>query len=85
MLSETGVKRRRDGAAMLSYLPETVGSGLVGAAADVVQHHAAILERIATPEIGTLLEFDDDGRPVCRADDHDRHAESLVRARRWRA
>jgi FMN phosphatase YigB (HAD superfamily) len=81
MLSETGVKRRRDGAVMLSYLPETVGSGLVGAAADVVQHHAAILERIATPEIGTLLEFDDGGRPVCRPDDHDRHADSLVRAR----
>ena len=66
MLSETGVKRRRDGAVMLSYLPETVGPGLVGAAADVVQHHAAILERIATPEIGTLLEFSDDGEPICR-------------------
>jgi hypothetical protein len=81
MLSETGVKRRRDGAIMHSYLPQTVGSGLVGPAADVVQHHAAILERIATPEIGTLIGFDDGGEPVCRPDDHDLHAPSLLLAR----
>jgi hypothetical protein len=66
---------------MLSYLPETDGSELVGASADVVQHHAAILERVATPEIGTLLGFTDDGEPICRPDDDDRQAASLHLAR----
>ena len=77
MLSPAGDERAGGGARLLGYMP-TVGSvGEYVPAARTAIRNCEFLERINTPAIGTLLEFTDEGEPVCRPDDHDRITDSL--------
>jgi FMN phosphatase YigB (HAD superfamily) len=77
LLSPPGEHRTGRGARMLGYLPTIGAAGTSTVHAETAVRHPEFLERINTPAIGTLLEFDDDGVPVTRADDHDALGHSL--------
>jgi FMN phosphatase YigB (HAD superfamily) len=77
MLSPAGDERAGGGARLLGYMPTVGPVGEHVAPAAVAIRNCEFLERINTPAIGTLLEFTDDGEPVCRPDDHDRITASL--------
>lgn len=81
-LSAPGEERLARGARMLSYLPNITDDAEASVHSRAVAHHADTIERIMTPAIGTLLDIDDDGVPVCRAVDHDPIAPSLRAAQR---
>jgi FMN phosphatase YigB (HAD superfamily) len=82
LLSPSGVARRGEGADVRCYLPLIGPDGSAMDDAAVAVRHPEFLERINTPQLGTLLEFGDDGTPVCRPDDHDPISESLRLAQR---
>ena len=56
------------GATMKWYLPTSGLHGRADRATGTIVRYPELLERILTPPIGTLLSFDDDGRPVCKPD-----------------
>ena len=82
LLSPPGVARAGEGADVRCYLPLVGPEGSMIDVASAAVRHPEFLERINTPQVGTLLEFDDDGEPVCRPDDHDPIPESLQLAQR---
>lgn len=82
LLSPSGLARAAEGSDVRGYLPQLGRDGAVLEAAEIAVRHPEFLERINTPQLGTLLEFDADGRPVCRPDDHDPISESLRLAQR---
>lgn len=82
LLSPSGVARAAEGADIRAYLPLIGADGSVIDDAEIAVRHPEFLERINTPRLGTLLEFDVDGAPVCRPDDHDPIPESLELAQR---
>ena len=77
LLSPPGVTRGGEGADVRCYLPLIGPNGSSIDDAAVAVRHPEFLERINTPQLGTLLEFGDDGSPMCRPDDHDPISESL--------
>lgn len=77
LLSPSGVARAGEGADVRCYLPLVGPDGWAIADAALAVRHPEFLERINTPELGTLLEFDGDGTPICRPDDHDPIPDSL--------
>lgn len=82
LVSPAGVARAAEGADVRGYLPLVGSDGGAIDDASVAVRHPEFLERVNTPQLGTLLEFDDDGEPVCRPDDHDPIPESLRLAQR---
>ena len=70
-LSAPGEQRLARGARMRSYLPNEADDPQSARHSRAIAHHADTIERIMTPEIGTLVDVADDGTPVCRdaADD----------------
>lgn len=70
-LSAPGEERIARGARMLSYLPNVTNDADASRYSRSVAHHADTIERIMTPPIGTLIDIDAEGEPVCRpvADD----------------
>ncbi|NND73414.1 MAG: glycosyltransferase [Ilumatobacter sp.] len=70
-LSAPGEARLRRGARMMSYLPNAVDHSKRSRVSRVVSHNAEVIERILTPQLGTLVDIDEGGRPVCRPDDDD--------------
>lgn len=82
LLSPSGVARAAGGADVRGYLPLVGPGGSVIDAAETAVRHPEFLERINTPRLGTLLEFTEDGTPVCRPDDHDPIPPSLDLAQR---
>lgn len=82
LLSPSGVARGGEGADVRCYLPLIGADGSAIDEAAVAVRHPEFLERINTPQLGTLLEFTDDGTPVCRPDDHDPISDSLRAAQR---
>lgn len=77
LLSPPGRVRRGRGADLRSYLPWSGPDGWAAVHAKAVVRHPEHLERINTPQLGTLLEFRPDGEPVTRPDDHDPIGTSL--------
>jgi FMN phosphatase YigB (HAD superfamily) len=65
-LSSPGEQRLGRGARMLSYLPNTTDDPEVARHSRAIAHHADTIERIMTPELGTLIDIDANGQPVCR-------------------
>ncbi|MDG1266900.1 MAG: glycosyltransferase [Ilumatobacter sp.] len=65
-LSAPGEQRLSRGARMWSYLPAETDDPVAARHSRAVAHHADAIERIMTPEIGTLIDIADDGVPVCR-------------------
>ena len=82
LLSPAGVTRAAEGADVRGYLPLIGPEGTAIEDASVAVRHPEFLERINTPQLGTLLEFDTAGEPVCRPDDHDPIPRSLQLAQR---
>jgi hypothetical protein len=81
-LSTPGEERLARGARMLSYLPNADDDAQVAEYSRAVAHHADTVERILTPAIGTLIDIDAAGQPVCRPVDHDPIPSSLRAAQR---
>jgi FMN phosphatase YigB (HAD superfamily) len=81
-LSAPGEERLARGARMLSYLPNATDNPPASEHSRAVAHHADTIERIMTPAIGTLLDIDAAGNPVCRPVDHDPIPSSLQAAQR---
>lgn len=81
-LSAPGEERLARGARMLSYLPNITDDASASVFSRAVAHHADTVERIMTPAIGTLIDIDDEGAPVCRPADHDPIPPSLQSAQR---
>jgi hypothetical protein len=65
-LSAPGEQRLARGARMLSYLPNESTDNEQARHSRAIAHHADTIERIMTPELGTLTDISDDGSPVCR-------------------
>ena len=65
-LSSPGEQRLARGARMWSYLPNEFDDLQAARHSRAIAHHADTIERIMTPEIGTLIDVTDDGTPVCR-------------------
>lgn len=82
LLSPSGVGRAAEGSDVRGYLPQIGADGTSIDNAEIAVRHPEFLERINTPQLGTLLEFDDEGHPVCRPDDHDPIPASLQLAQR---
>lgn len=80
LLSPAGVLRRSNGADLRCYLPLAGVDGTSSQAAEVALRSPEALERINTPQIGTLLDYGPDGDPISRPDDHDPLPDSLVAA-----
>jgi FMN phosphatase YigB (HAD superfamily) len=70
-LSAPGEQRLARGARMQSYFPNEADAPQSARHSRAIAHHADTIERVMTPEIGTLVDIADDGTPVCRdaADD----------------
>ncbi|MFK7919964.1 MAG: glycosyltransferase [Ilumatobacter sp.] len=81
-LSAAGEQRVAQGARMLSYLPSEFEAPTVAHRTRSIAHHADSIERIMTPEIGTLLDITADGSPVCRDASDDRLPPTLAAAQR---
>lgn len=69
------------GAQMRWYLPTTGLHGRAERATGTIVRYPELLERILTPDIGTLLSFTEDGVPVCK-DVTEHRSSSLVAAQR---
>ncbi|MFZ4718040.1 MAG: HAD family hydrolase [Ilumatobacteraceae bacterium] len=67
------------GALMRWYLPSTGLHGRAARATGTVVRYPELLERILTPDIGTLLSFTDEGEPVCK-DVTEHRSPSLIAA-----
>jgi FMN phosphatase YigB (HAD superfamily) len=81
-LSAPGEARVAAGATMLSYLPNAFDDPDASVFSRTVSHHADTVERIMTPEIGTLIDIDERGAPVTRPVTDDRLPPSLLTAQR---
>ena len=81
-LSSPGEQRLGRGARMWSYLPNETDDPLAARHSRAVAHHADTIERIMTPEIGTLIDIADDGTPVCRDPSEDPIPPTLAAAQR---
>ena len=81
-MSAPGEERLAGGARMLSYLPNVTDDAQASVYSRAVAHHADTVERIMTPAIGTLIDIDATGEPVCRPVDHDPIPSSLRAAQR---
>lgn len=81
-LSSPGERRLGHGARMLSYLPNETDDPAVAHHSRAIAHHADTIERIMTPEMGTLIDIDVDGQPVCRPVGVDRVPPTLAAAQR---
>ncbi len=81
-LSSPGEQRLAAGARMCSYLPNETDDPLIARHSRAIAHHADTIERIMTPEIGTLVDVADDGTPVCRDPSEDPIPPTLAAAQR---
>ena len=81
-LSTPGEQRLSRGARMWSYLPTETDDPLTARHSRAVAHHADTIERIMTPETGTLIDIADNGTPVCRDPSEDPIPPSLAAAQR---
>ncbi len=81
-LSSPGEQRLARGARMWSYLPNETDDPRVARHSRAIAHHADTIERIMTPEIGTLIDIADDGTPVCRDATEDPLPPTLASAQR---
>jgi FMN phosphatase YigB (HAD superfamily) len=81
-LSAPGEARVMRGANMRSYLPNEFDSPRAAIFSRTVSHHADTVERIMTPEIGTLIDMDVNGVPITRPVGDDRLPASLLTAQR---
>ena len=81
-MSAPGEDRARGGAQMMTYLPNALVDPAGSRSSRVVAHNAEIIERILTPQLGTLIDFEGDGTPVCRPDDADYIPPTLRSAQR---
>ena len=81
-LSSPGEQRLARGARMWSYLPNEADDPLVARHSRAIAHHADTIERIMTPEIGTLIDIAEDGTPVCRDAAEDPLPPTLLSAQR---
>jgi hypothetical protein len=70
-LSAPGEERVLRGASMLSYLPNSTTDPVAAADSRIVSHHADTIERVMTPKLGTLIDINEAGEPVCLDDDAD--------------
>ena len=81
-LSAPGEQRLSRGQRMLSYLPNESDDPAAARDSRAVAHHADTIERVMTPEIGTLVDIDDAGEPVCRPASDDVIPPTLAAAQR---
>ena len=81
-LSSPGEQRLARGARMWSYLPNESDDPRAARHSRAIAHHADTVERIMTPEIGTLIDIADDGTPVCRDPAEDPLPPTLISAQR---
>jgi FMN phosphatase YigB (HAD superfamily) len=81
-LSSPGEQRLGRGARMLSYLPNETDDPGAARHSRAIAHHADTIERIMTPELGTLIDIDADGQPVCRPASDDPVPPTLAAAQR---
>jgi hypothetical protein len=81
-LSGAGEERLARGARMFSYLPNSTDDADAAQHSRTVAHHADTVERIMTPAIGTLIDIDEQGAPVCRPVGHDPIPHTLRAAQR---
>jgi GT2 family glycosyltransferase/FMN phosphatase YigB (HAD superfamily) len=81
-LSSPGEQRLGRGARMLSYLPNETDDPAVAHHSRAIAHHADTIERIMTPELGTLIDIDAAGQPVCRPVGDDPVPPTLAAAQR---
>lgn len=81
-MSAAGEERLVQGARMLSYLPNGADDAEASVYSRAIAHHADTVERIMTPAIGTLIDIDADGEPVCRPVSDDPIPPSLQSAQR---
>ena len=81
-LSSPGEERLARGARMWSYLPNESDDPQGARHSRAIAHHADTIERIMTPEIGTLIDIAADGTPVCRDPSEDPLPPTLVSAQR---
>jgi FMN phosphatase YigB (HAD superfamily) len=81
-LSASGEFRIAQGYELRSYLANATTATAPGAERPgrSVAHNADIVERLLTPALGTLVDIDDAGAPVCRAERDDELVPSLQRA-----
>jgi GT2 family glycosyltransferase/FMN phosphatase YigB (HAD superfamily) len=85
-MSSPGEQRVQRGADMHAYLPNEFVDPSAAQDSRAIAHHADTIERLMTPEIGTLLDIDVDGTPITRDATHDRlpatlrSAQNAVRA-----
>jgi len=79
-LSEPGEDRLAGGADMRAYLPHRYLDGAGSRHSRVVSHNADIAERLLTPRMGTLVDIDAEGEPVCLPAGHDHIPPSLLAA-----
>jgi FMN phosphatase YigB (HAD superfamily) len=81
-LSSPGEQRLARGARSWSYLPNEFDDLRAARHSRAIAHHADTIERIMTPEIGTLVDVTDDGTPVCRDPSEDPMPPTLRAAQR---
>lgn len=81
-LSAPGEERVAQGARMVSYLPNITDDVDASKYSRTIAHHADTVERIMTPAIGTLIDIDAHGAPVCRPVVHDPIPPTLQSAQR---
>ena len=65
-LSKAGEERLVSGARMHSYLPNRTDDRIAARDSLAIAHHADTIEQILTPPIGTLIDIDVTGKPICR-------------------
>lgn len=79
-MSGAGEQRIRRGAHMLSYLPNEFDDPETAKRSRSIAHHADTIERVMTPELGTLVDISPEGEPVTRPVDDDRIPPTLQAA-----